>query len=138
MAKLSEIRGEAVIDVLADIIEPIVNIASDEAINEIFKREEVPEGTDKKAYAAERLKKHVPKLIKSHRSDVIAILAALQGEDAKEYGKNLTIMRLMTDATDVLADDEFVDFFTSQVSRVTSDTASESTSTTTDTPLALA
>jgi hypothetical protein len=138
MAKLSEIRGEAVIDVIADIIEPVINIASDPDIHDLVKPEEVPDGTDAREYAAKRLKRHVPKLIKSHRADVIAILAALQGEDAKEYGENLTIMRLMNDAIDVLADDELVDFFMSQVSQATSDTDSDSISTTGAAPLALA
>lgn len=138
MSKLSEIRGEAVIDVIADIIEPVVNIASDKAIEDLFKREEVPDGIDKKDYAAQRLKKHVPAIIKSHRSDVIAILAALQGEDAKEYGKNLTIMRLVADTTDVLADDEFIDFFTSLVSQENGDTDSQSTLMSGDQQLTLA
>jgi len=136
---MREIKGEAVIDVLADIIEPVANIAQDEEIKEILKKEIVEEGVDTRALAIERLKNHVPKLIKNHKQDVITILAVLAGEDVDDYRKNLTFAKLFSDVTELLNDAELVSFFTSQVSSgETEDTESESTSTTSEQPLTLA
>lgn len=137
--RISEIKGDAVLDLIADIIEPVTNIATDPAIQNIIKRETVPEGTDVRALAVERLKANVPTLIKTHKADVIAILAAIEGVDAKTYKKNLNLASFIRDITDVFNDPELVGFFTSQVdSAATEDTDSTSTSTTTDQPLALA
>ena len=37
--RLSDIKGDRVFDVIADIIDPIANIASDETASALFKRE---------------------------------------------------------------------------------------------------
>ena len=42
--RLSDIKGERTLDVIAEIIEPIANIAEDEAAAELFRREKPPEG----------------------------------------------------------------------------------------------
>ena len=137
--RISEIKGEAVIDLIADIIEPVANIATDPRIQEIIKHETVPEGTDIRALAVERLKANVPTLIKTHKADVIAILAAIEGVDAAEYKKNLNLATFIKDVTEVFADPDLIGFFTSAVpSEMTESTDSESTSTTTDTQLTLA
>ena len=137
--RISEVKGEAVIDIIADIIEPVANIATDPKMQDIIRKENVAEGTDVRALAIERLKRNVPKLIKNHKSDVIAILAALEGVDPEAYAKELTLAVLIRDVTEVFGDPELVGFFTSQVaSGASEDTASESTSTTIESPLALA
>lgn len=137
--RISDIKGEAVIDLIADIIEPVANIATDPKMQEIMKTEQVPEGTDVRALAVDRLKRNVPKLIKSHKADVIAILATLEGVPVDIYTERLNLATLIRDVTEVFNDPELVGFFTSQaVSETVDDTASESTSTTTDQALALA
>lgn len=53
--KLSDIQGDRVFDVIADIIDPIANIAEDEKASAMFQREKLPEGmTGKHKAAAER------------------------------------------------------------------------------------
>ena len=139
MARISEVKGEAVIDIIADIIEPVANIATDPKMQDIIRKENVAEGTDVRALAIERLKRNVPKLIKNHKQDVIAILAALEGADPKAYAKELTLAVLIRDVTEVFGDPELVGFFTSQaVLAANEDTDSESTSTTSNPALALA
>ena len=40
--KLSDIQGDRVFDVIADIIDPIANIAEDEKASAMFRREKLP------------------------------------------------------------------------------------------------
>jgi hypothetical protein len=137
MAKLNEIRGEAAVDVLADLIAPTINIATDpelaRGIVEVGRDAEA--GKERREAIIGYLKENIPALIKSHRADVIAILAALHGEDAKEYAANLTPIALMRDLVETLNDEAFVGFFTSAAQE---NVASASTLTTTESPLALA
>ena len=42
--RLSDVRGERTLDVIADLIGPIAEIASDEEAAALFRREKVPEG----------------------------------------------------------------------------------------------
>ena len=48
--RLSDIQGERVFDVIADIIDPIANIAEDNAASALFKREKLPEGMTAKEF----------------------------------------------------------------------------------------
>lgn len=111
--KLSEIKGERVFDVLADVIEPISNLASDEAMTALLKREKLPEGVTAREYAASRLKKHLPALLKSHKGDIINILAAIEGTSPAEYSGVLNFVKLIKDATDLITDNVFLELFTS-------------------------
>ena len=134
--RISEIKGEAVIDVIADIIEPVANIATDTELQELFEKQTVENKEEARTVAIERLKKHVPQIIKNHKRDVITILAIVNGEDVEDYEQTLTLRKLFVDVAVLLGDDEFVDFFTSAVS--TNDTDSTSTSTIGEPPLSLA
>ena len=138
MARISEIKGEAAIDLIADIIEPVTNIATDPVIQDIIRTETVPEGADVRALAIERLKRNVPKLIKSHKADVIAVLAALEGVGVDTYKEQLTLATLIRDVTEAFSDPELASFFTSQVQSAKSEEpASTDISTTGDQPLEL-
>lgn len=121
--KLSEIRGDRVIDVIAEIIDPIANIAQDEEAAELFARKKLPDGMDKKSFAIERLRKSVPVLLKTHKGDVITILAAINGVPVEEYAENLDLLNLMRDATDLITDEGFVGLFTSARTGKTSGSA---------------
>ena len=81
--RLSDIKGDRVFDVIADIIDPIANIASDETASALFKREKLPEGMTAKAFLLERARKAVPALLKGHKSDIIAVLATIQTRTAR-------------------------------------------------------
>lgn len=101
--KLSNIKGEAVFDVVADIMEPLANIAADPEAVKAFKPEE---GTD----APTRVKAIATYLIKEHRADTVSILAALEQVSADEYLDGLTMAKLLTDVLDVITDDELISF----------------------------
>lgn len=110
--KLSEIKGEKTLDVIAELIEPVANIVRDKDID-IFQRVELPEGEDAKAFTAERLIKGVPQLLKNHKRDLITILAAVQCVEREEYAAQLNLAKLFKDATEILKDEEFIELFIS-------------------------
>jgi hypothetical protein len=109
--RLSDIRGDDTIDIIADCIEPLTNIALDPEAAALFAREGVPEGTDVREYAAERLKRGLPLLLKSHKRDIVTILAALHGEPYEEYAARLDIATLLNDIAELLSDEVFAGFF---------------------------
>lgn len=111
--KLSEIKGADVFDVIADCIVPITNIASDKKAMALFKKQTVPEGTDIRAVAMKRLAAGLPPLMRDHKDDLVAILAAINLVQADEYAADLTLGKLITDLADLISDPMFADFFMS-------------------------
>jgi hypothetical protein len=125
--KLSDIHGERVFDVIADIIDPIANIAEDEKASAMFRREKIPEGMTAKKFAMQRVRKALPALLKGHKGDIIAILAAIEGVSAENYKGALNLVKLMRDATELLTDDAFTALFISAQSGKSSGSAQENT-----------
>lgn len=110
--KLSDIKGERVFDVIADIIEPVSNIAQDNEIT-LFKREKPPEGVTARAFALQKIAKNAPLLLKKHKGDISTVLAAIKGQTVEEYVAGLNMATLSIDLLELLNDQEFVSFFTS-------------------------
>ena len=125
--RLSDIRGDRVFDVIADIIDPVANIAQDDDAASFFKREKLPEGVTAKEFLMQRARKTIPALLKGHKSDIIAILAAIEGVDANEYRNSLNLVKLMRDATELLTDEAFGELFISAQSEKTSGSAQGNT-----------
>ena len=125
--KLSQIKGDRVIEVVADIIDPISNIAMDKKASELFNRATLPEDTDPKEFLLKRIKSSVPYLLKEHKADIVAILAAISGESYEEYAAKLTIVKLLKDSTELLNDEDFKALFFSAQSGNASGSASENT-----------
>lgn len=75
MKKISEIKGEEAIDILAELIDPIGEIAADKDFIEL-------------ARGGERTGA-VKKALKDHKKSVITILALLDGEDPATYQPSL-------------------------------------------------
>ena len=125
--RLSDIKGDRVFDVIADIIDPIANIASDETASALFKREKLPEGMTAKAFLLERARKAIPALLKGHKSDIIAVLATIEGVSAESYKGALNLVKLMRDATELLTDEAFGALFLSAQSGKSSGSAQENT-----------
>lgn len=125
--KLSDIHGERVFDVIADIIAPIANIAEDEKASALFKREKLPEGMTKKAFLIRRARKSIPALFKGHKGDIIAILAAISGVSEEQYKRELNPIKLAQDATELLTDEAFGVLFISAQSKTSSGSAQENT-----------
>lgn len=125
--KLSDIQGERVFDVIADIIDPIANIAEDDTASALFKREKLPEGMTAKAFLIQRARKSLPALFKGHKGDIIAVLAAIGGVSEEQYKRELNPIKLMQDATELLTDEAFGVLFISAQSKTSSGSAQEST-----------
>ena len=125
--RLSDIQGERVFDVIADIIDPIANIAEDDAASALFKREKLPEGMTAKEFMMQRARKALPALLKGHKGDIIAILASIEGVSAESYKDSLNLVKLMRDATELLTDEAFGALFLSAQSGKSSGSAQENT-----------
>ena len=125
--RLSDIKGDRVFDVIADIIDPIANIASDETASALFKREKLPEGMTAKAFLLERARKAVPALLKGHKGDIITVMATIDGISADDYRASLTLAKLMQDTAELLTDEAFGDLFISAQSVTSSGSAQENT-----------
>ena len=111
--KLSDIRGDRVLDVIADIIDPIANMVQDKDVAAMFEREAVPDGMEAREFFAERMRKGLPALLKGHKADIIAIMAAIEGVTPEQYAALLDLPKLFTDIMDIVADDALLDFLSS-------------------------
>jgi hypothetical protein len=125
--KLSKIKGERVFDVIADIIDPIANIAEDKKASAMFRRENLPEGMTAKRFMMQRARKALPVLLKDHKGDIIAILAAIEGVSADAYKDALNLVKLSQDTVELLTDDAFIELFLSAQSENSSGSAQENT-----------
>lgn len=103
--KLSEYQNEEALDLLCDIIEPTARILGDK---------EMLMATKRKCTKIEAVKIAV----KNHESDVIEILARLDGIPKEEYKCN--IITITMKLLEILNDKELTDFFTSQAQMVDS------------------
>ena len=125
--RLSDIKGDRVFDVIADIIDPIANIVSDETASALFKREKLPDGMTAKAFLLERARNAVPALLQGHKSDIIAVLSTIEGVSAEDYRASLTLAKLMQDTAELLTDEAFGELFISAQSGTSSGSAQENT-----------
>lgn len=123
--RLSDVKGERVIDVIADIIDPIANISSDPVAAELFTRRHVPKGMSAKAFMVQRVRTSLPALLKGHKRDVITVLATIQGVSAEEYTESLTLVKLIKDCMELMTDDLFNSLFTSAETETPSGSATE-------------
>ena len=109
--KLSDVKGERTFDVIAAIIDPISNIASDKAAADLFIRKPLPEGVEPRDFVLRRIEASVPVLLKEHKGDLIAILSAIEGVSVEEYTETLDLMKLAKDTIELLNDEAFKAFF---------------------------
>ena len=123
--RLSDIKGDRVFDVIADIIDPIANIASDETASALFKREKLPEGMTAKSFLLKRARKAVPALLKGHKNDIITVLSTIEGVSADDYRASLTLAKLMKDTAELMTDEAFGELFISAQSGNSSGSAQE-------------
>lgn len=125
--KLSDVKGERTLEVVADLIDPICNIAQDENAAALFHREKLPKGVSPKDFLLQRVKKSAPRLLKAHKSDMVAILAAIEGVTPKEYEAGLNLVKLLSDFVDLMTDEAFGELFISAQSKTSSGSALAST-----------
>lgn len=109
--KLSDVRGERVFDVIADIVEPIAVIAADDDAAKLFHRDECPDGMTTWQFFLQKIRESLPSLLRGHKEELISILCTIKGESREEYVGNLTFASLFTDLTELVTDAEFSSFF---------------------------
>lgn len=95
MRKLSEIKGEEALDVLAEIIEPAAEIFTDENV--------------KKALKSESRIKAAKIILKDHKKAILALMAALEETPVEEYKP--TLLALPALILGVLNDPELQSLF---------------------------
>ena len=110
--KLSEIKGERALDVVADLVEPIANIAMDKDASEMFTKKPIPTGTDAREFTLKRMSASLPALIKNHKADLVKIFASINNIDYDECMETITIPSLVKGIVDIVTDDVFVQLFT--------------------------
>lgn len=125
--RLSDVKGDRTLDVIADVIEPIANLAADKEVTEFLQKKQVPKGQDRKLFLLERIKRFVPALLRTHKADVIKILAAIEGVGQEQYTEELNLVKLTKDCIDLLTDDTFIELFISAQSEDSSGSALENT-----------
>lgn len=113
MKKLSEITMEQGLDIVADILAPIMNIAEDETARDFFTKEKPKEGENAIQMALRRIKSSLPALIKKHKEDLIVIMAALNTQTVDEYKQSKGFMGLVKDVVSLANDEDLQGLFTS-------------------------
>lgn len=108
--KLSELKGERAVEVIADIIAPIVNIVQDQKNLQLF-RGVKKEGETDYEMAVRDFKVKIPKLLKSHKKDVLDILCAIN--DSKP--NDLSVVDIIKGAIELTNDQDFISLFLSAV-----------------------
>lgn len=109
--KLSDVKGERTLDVIADIIDPIANIAQSEAAKELFRRQALPEGMDKRTFLTNRVRKALPVLLKTNKRDILSIMATIAGKPYAEFVEGINPMSFIEEVTDLLLDKAFIQLF---------------------------
>lgn len=117
---LLSLRGEAVIEAIADLIPAIVEIAEDDKVKTFFTEARKKASANEDKEAAERDLKHdiavaMPQLLKDHSHAVMAIMAAVKGVPVDEYAQTLSVASLFKDLAAVMNDQDFVQLFLSQL-----------------------
>lgn len=97
--KLSEYKNEDALDILADILEPAIEIFTDKALIELIKGSNKP--------------KAITYAIKNHKKSVLEILATIDGKKVEEY--ECTVITLPAKILEILNDEELMSFFSSQL-----------------------
>ena len=125
--KLSDIKGERTLEVIADLIDPIANIAEDAEAAELFARKKLPEGVSPKTFLLNRARKSLPVLLRNHKKDLVAIMSAIDGVSPQEYESRLNLVTLVQDLTELMTDEAFGVLFISAQSGNNSGSAQVST-----------
>ena len=96
--KISDLKGEKALDVLADIMEPLVTIVGDPEIQKATKE------TNNLGI--------VQKILKTHKKEVLQVLAIVDQEDPETYEPNILV--LPTRLLELFSMPEIRRLFTSQ------------------------
>ena len=104
--RLSEIQGERAIEVIADLIEPFSNIATDPKIKSVLKIRKKENETAEEA-AIRAIKKNIPVLLKDHKKDVAQVIGILEGIDPEK----LNILEIVKGLSEMMTDKTLMQLF---------------------------
>ena len=113
MRKLSSFGFDEGMDVVADIIVPIGNIALSPAFGGIFFKDKPAEGESAMQFTIRRVRDNLPTLARDHRDDMAAIAARLSGVTVEEYRARTSFVRFINDLLSILDDPDMMELFTS-------------------------
>jgi len=111
--KLSELKGEHAIEVIADLIAPITNIVSNPE-NKSWRLVERREGETDREMAARELRVKVPKLLRSNKKDVLDILCTINGKSPEE----MSLFDITKGTIELFDDEDFISLFMYAVNTV--------------------
>lgn len=95
--RLSDYKGDDALDLLADLIDPIGEIASDPALIKHLQGQDI--------------KGAVKLMLKEHRKAMIEILATLDGVTPDAYMEKVNVLTLPMAMIDILNDPQLIEFF---------------------------
>lgn len=104
--KLGDLKGERAVEVIADIIAPLSNISDDTELTSAFKEKRKEWGSDREA-AAKDIAVLVPKLLKTHKADILAILCAVNDRKPEDLG----VLDVLTQTFELIGDQDFMSLF---------------------------
>ena len=113
--KLSELSTDAAASVLVSITPALSNILKDPDCREkIGKKADLKDMSVIGIYAAglEKINEIIPFLLQTHKADVYAVLAALNGTTADKIAAQ-NILVTMRQAREIINDKDLIDFFKS-------------------------
>ena len=108
--KLCDLKGERAIEVIADLIAPIANIAADAENLKLFNNKKL-EGETVEEAGLRLMKEKLPILLKTHKKDIVDILCAVNGTASED----LSLMEIISQITDLANDKDFMGLFISAV-----------------------
>jgi hypothetical protein len=97
MRKLSEVKGEEALDVLAEILEPIVTIINDEEVKAGFET---------------NVAKSVSVALKKYKTEILQIFASINGKSVEETCEEIDILSLPSYIVEILNEPEIQRLFT--------------------------
>lgn len=114
MKKLSEYKDEEALELLADILDPVAEIAQDKEVQEGFKKD-----------SGKTLAQIVSLVVKGHTEAVMRIMAALDGVPFEDYHCN--VLTLPMTLMQIINDPDLRAFFVSQGQTDSSSTSGSAT-----------
>ncbi len=108
--RLSDLTAEQGLEAIANSLEYIGNIVDDDVALELCQKL-VPQEGEKYIKVFARGAKTAPKLLKTHKDDVIGILAAFELQSVEEYKKKHKLMDVIKGVVDLVNDPEVRQLF---------------------------
>ena len=108
--KLSELTAEQGLEAIANSLEHIGNIADDDDALSLCQKL-VPQEGEKYIKVFARGAKTAPRLLKTHKDDVIGILAAFELQSVEEYKKKHKLMDVIKGMVDLINEPEVRQLF---------------------------